>query len=177
MKNNSSFTRQATSADLLAVFNLIADCAVNEFNGGGSVNSRILLVTIDPVVEGEVASTQMLPQHITDYFFASAQSQAHIVPFIKDILCGNSETRERLLSQGVVPDLVVVVNESTMRPSGAKLSTSKSHENAVLVTIHKHDATVAGACRIEEDTSVCVKGELNLDKWSIITAEASATMH
>lgn len=177
MEKISNTTRLPTSSDLVAIFNLVADCAVNEFNGGGKVNSRMLLVTMDPVREGAVASMYMLPQDITDYFFTDAQSQAHIGPFIDDILCGHTEMRERLLLQGVVPDLVVVVNETWVSEVGGPKVVRSDGGNAVLVTIHQHDNAVTGSCKIEAETRVCTKGELDVSSLSIISAAASATMH
>ena len=166
--------RAPTSFDLLTVFDMVANRAVSEFNGGGAVEPRMMVVTLDPASEGKVASTYMLPPSVTSYFFKNAQSQAHIGPFIDDLLFGHTDARSKLVDRGVRPDLVVIVNESMLASEDAGKS---KHNPVVLVTIHQRDTSVSGVCKIEETTKLCTKGNLDLESWFMTGTEQSISIH
>jgi hypothetical protein len=169
--------RAPTSFDLVTVFDMVAKCAVNEFNGGGTIEPRMMVVTLDPSSEGNVERTHMLPASVTSYFFKNAQSQAHIGPFIDDLLFGHSDTRSKLVSKGVRPDLVVIVNESLLKGATCAMTGLSKHDEVVLVTIHQKDTSVSGVCKIEESTRVCTKGSLNLDSWYMTNCGSSTALH
>jgi hypothetical protein len=177
MSSLQSKERAPTSFDLVTVFDMVAKCAVNEFNGGGTIEPRMMVVTLDPSSEGRVARTHMLPASVTSYFFKNAQSQAHIGPFIDDLLFGHTDARSKLVSKGLRPDLVVIVNESLLKGAPCTMTGMSKHDEVVLVTIHQKDTSVSGVCKIEESTRICTKGALDLDSWYMTNCGSSTALH
>lgn len=155
-----NLSRSPTAVDLLAVFDMVAKCAVKEFNVGGAVGARMLVMSLDQKQEGAVARVSPVPESIVSYFFETAQSQAHIGPFVQDMFDGVLGVE--LNTKGVSVDLVVLVNESQVAADERNTSCCGRFEDVVLVTIYQRTSAVVGKCSIEAGTKICTKGELDL---------------